>query len=69
MEGFHRDSHIFCACGMQVEYICICSTHEGASISVDSALAMQALCIESGSYSSIYTMFVLGIINVVMNLQ
>ena len=44
-----------------------------AGISVDPAPAMQALmlpydikCIESDSHSSIYTMFVLGIINAMM---
>ena len=44
----------------------------GAVISVDSAPAMQAYgvrCIESDSYSSIYTMFVLGIINAMMNVK
>ena len=34
---------VFWACGMQIEYVCICSTHAGAGISVDSTPAMQAL--------------------------
>ena len=44
----------------------------GAIISVDSALALQACdvtCIESDSYCFVYTMFLLGIINAMMNLK
>ena len=44
----------------------------GAGISVDSAPAMQAYgvrCIESDSHLTIYTMFVLGIINAMMNVK
>ena len=39
----------------------------GAGISVDSACDIK--CIESDSYSSIYTMFLLAIINAMMNLK
>ena len=60
------------ACGMQAEYMCICFTHIRADISVDSTPGLQACdvkCIESDSHSSIYTMFLLNIINVMMNLN
>ena len=52
---------------MQAEYICVY-----APLIVDSALALQALWltrIEWDSYSFVYTMFVLGIINAMMNLK
>ena len=46
----------------------------GAGISVDSAPALYCRpcnikCIELDSHSSIYTMFLLGIINAMMNLK
>ena len=56
---------------MQVEYTHMLHS-SGAGISVDYAPATRPYdvkCIESDSHSSIYTIFVLGIINAMINLK
>ena len=62
------------AYGMQAEYMFVCSTHHiSAWISVDSLLQQcrryDLKGIESGSHSSIHAIFVLVIINAMMNLK
>ena len=52
--------------------VCMIHSSSGSGISVDSAPAIQALWskgIESDSHLSIHTMFVLVIINAMMNLK
>ena len=52
-------------CGMQVECMCICSTHQGLVsqlIPLQQCRPYDVKYIESNSHSSVYTMFVLGII-------
>ena len=53
-------------------YVCMLHSSSGPGISVDSAPAMQALWskgIESDSHPSIYTMFMLVIINTMIDLK
>ena len=69
--------HMWCtkvlwACGMQAEYMCICSNYIrgwylSRFCSSNADLNCDVKGIESDSDSSIYTMFVLGIINAMMN--
>ena len=60
------------ACGMQAEYVFVCSTHHQGLVSQEILLQQcrpyDLKGMESDSHSSIHTMFVLVIINAMMNL-
>ena len=61
------------ACGIQAEYMCVCSTHNQGLVSQQILFQQyrpyDIKCIELDSHLSIYTMFVLGIFNAIMNLK
>ena len=60
---------VFWACGIQVEYVCKSSTHQGLAsqkILLQQCRPYDVKCIET---AVTFTMFVLGIINAMMNLK